>query len=517
MDKKKTLTLPVLCLGAAALLCAAFAVFMLAAPGAAPRLNAAPSPEEVEVTVYETVGTASKITLYEGPKTMTTSENAKISVNGSELFVYDVMVNHEHIWNENTMPSETPMTYFDFEGEAAVSIRMPKLRNPVESAVVMPAAAGIVPTVADGTVSFTLTEPGQYTVVYNGSVNMATHIFANPPETDIPDKNDPNVIFIEPGEWEADAIALKSDQTLYISGGAVLHAPVLANNAVNVTVRGRGIIDAGSGYDSWVHTGNARVPLDFVGCKNIVAEGITFINSNCWNFNSNSSENADISNIKVISGRQNGDGFTFQSCKNFVVRDSFCRSWDDTLVIKNYSSSLGSDNITFENIQIWTDLAQSMEIGYETNKGKMPNPEISNITFKDITVLYNFHKPVISIHNSDNAYIHDILYQNIVVENALMQGDNGRNKELIEMTLAKSGWSAVTDEFGITKGVVIDGLTVLNTADGKVPASRFAGADAEHQIEDVTIRNVTILGEAITGLDAMNVRVEDFCSNITVE
>ncbi|MDR1692544.1 MAG: hypothetical protein LBR72_04235 [Oscillospiraceae bacterium] len=514
MDQKKNL--PVICLGVAALLCAAFAVFMVAAPDAAPRLNTPPEPEEVQVTVTETVGEAPTITLYEGPKTMATSEDAVISVNGSNLFVYDVQVNHEHIWNQNTQPSLTPMAYFDFEGSVDVSIQMPKLRNPVESAVVMPASAGITPTVADGVVSFTLTEPGQYTVVYNGSVNKATHIFANPLETDIPDKNDPNVIFIGPGEWEVSAIALKSEQTLYISGGAVLHAPVLANNAVNVTVRGRGIIDAGSGYDSWVHTGNARVPLDFVGCKNIKAEGLIFVNSNCWNFNSNSSENAEISNIKVISGRQNGDGFTFQSCKNFVVTDSFCRSWDDTLVIKNYTSQ-NSDNITFENIQIWTDLAQSMEIGYETNKGRSANPEISNITFKDITVLYNFHKPVISIHNSDNAYVHDILYQNIVVENALMQGDNGVNKELIEMTLAKSGWSAVTDEYGITKGITIDGLTVLNTADGRVPASRFAGVDEEHKIEDVTIKNVTILGEKITDLGALNARTEDFCSNIIVE
>ncbi len=507
---------PVVCLGVAALLCAAFAVFMLAAPGKAPRMHKAPELEKVEVPEYVTEGSAPTITLYEGPKTRPTSEAATITVNGNNLHVYDAQVNHEHIWNQNTSPASTPMTYFDFEGEVTVEIEMHTLRKPVESAVVMPASCGITPTVEDGIVSFTVTEPGQYTVVFNNSVAQAVHIFANPLETDIPDKNDPNVIFIEPGEWELDSLVLKSDQTLYISGGAILRAPVIANNAVNVTVRGRGIIDAGSGYDSWVHTGSARVPLDFINCKNIKAEGITFINSNCWNFNANTSENADISNIKIISGRQNGDGFTFQSCNNFHVRDSFARSWDDTLVIKNYTQTSSAD-ITFENIQIWTDLAQSMEIGYETNKGRMPEPEISNITFKDITVLYNFHKPVISIHNSDNAYVHDILYQNIVVENALMQGDNGRNNELIEMTLAKSGWSAVSDQYGITEGVVIDGLTVLNTADGRVPATRFAGADEDHQIKDVTIRNVTVCGEKIGDLEAFNARVEDFCSDITIE
>ncbi len=115
-----------------------------------------------------------------------------------------------------------------------------------------------------------------------------------------------------------------------------------------------------------------------------------------------------------------------------------------------------------------------MEIGYETDKGLTLDPEISAVLFENITVLYNFHKPVISIHNSDDAYVHDIVYRNILVENAFMQGDHG-NKELIEMTLQNSAWSAVKDEFGSIDNVLIDGLTVLNTTNGKVPASRLAG------------------------------------------
>ena len=79
-----------------------------------------------------------RLTLYEGPKTMTTSEIASVSVNGYDLFVYDVMVNHEHIWNANTQPTTTPMTYFDFDGRVNVSIKMPGLEKEVESAQVLP-------------------------------------------------------------------------------------------------------------------------------------------------------------------------------------------------------------------------------------------------------------------------------------------------------------------------------------------------------------------------------------------
>ncbi len=454
------------------------------------------------------------LTIYEGPKTMTTSADAAVKVNGYELFVYDVMVNHEHIWNANTIATTTPVTYFDFEGKVHVEITMPGLQN-VESAAVLPLACGIVPDVQNGQVSFVITEPGQYTVVFNDQVNKAMHIFANPLETDVPDPDDPDVFFIGPGEWVMDAIALTDGQTLYISGGAVLHSIVSVASAKNVTIRGRGMID-GSDYAAWNQPGSyARVPIDLNHAKNVTVDGICIVNSNCWNVNSYSSKDVTMNNVKVISGRQNGDGFTFQSCTNHVVTNSFVRSWDDSLVIKNYSGS--TKGITFKNMQVWTDLAQSMEIGYETDKGLTLDPEISEVLFEDITVLYNFHKPVISIHNSDDAYVHDIVYRNIVVENAMMQGDNGFNKELIEMTLANSSWSTVRDEFGSIDNVLIDGLTVLNTVNGKVPASRMAGHSEENMITNVTLRNVTILGQSITDLKGLKLSIDDYCDGIIIE
>ena len=464
----------------------------------------------------ETAATKEKtlLTIYEGPKTMESSKTASVRVNGYELFVYDVMVNHEHIWNANTQPSSTPMTYFDFQEEARVEIRMPGLGRAVESAEVLPLAAGIIPAVEEGIVRFTVSEPGQYTVVFNGSVNQAFHLFANPPEENVPDPEDPKVYWIGPGEWVMDAIVLQDDETLYISGGAVLHAIISVAEAKNVRICGRGIID-GSDYPAWNQPGSyARVPISLDHSKDITVEDVIVVNSNCWNVNSYSCKNVRMNNVKVISGRQNGDGFTFQSCTDHLVTDCFARTWDDSLVIKNYSGS--SKGITFRNCQIWTDLAQSMEIGYETDKGLTLDPEISEVLFENITVLYNFHKPVISIHNSDDAFVHDITYRNIVVENAFMQGDNGNNKELIEMTLQNSSWSTVKDEFGNIDQVLIDGLTVVNTAEGKIPRSRFSGQDEEHRITNVTLQNVSILGKPMTSPEEMKISMNEYCDGITV-
>ncbi len=505
MNKKSTSNAGLICLGVLAAVLLALAIFMIVSPNA-PRLAAGPA----EVPDGQTL-----LTLYDGPKTMTSSETARITANGHELFVYDVMVNHQHIWSDDVLPGDTPMAYFDFRGEVAIDIQMPGLGKSVESAVVLPTSCGIQPTVSDGHVRFTIKEPGQYTVVYNDDVNKATHIFANPMETDVPNPNDPNVFYIGPGEWTMDAIVLEDNQTLYLAGGAVLHSVISVNGSKNVRICGRGMID-GSDYPAWNQAGStARVPIDLNHASNVTVEGITLVNSNCWNLNSYASSHVSVDNVKIISGRQNGDGFTFQSCTDHTVTNCFARSWDDSLVVKNYSVS--TKGITFKDIQIWTDLAQSMEIGYETDKGMTLDPEISDVLFEDITVLYNFHKPVISIHNSDDAFVHDITYRNIVVENAFMQGDNGRNNELIEMNLAKSGWSTVKDEYGSIDNVLIDGLTVLNTADGKIPESRFSGYSADHKITNVTMKNITILGKAITDLDGLNASTNEFCDAITVE
>ena len=113
--------------------------------------------------------------------------------------------------------------------------------------------------------------------------------------------------------------------------------------------------------------------------------------------------------------------------------------------------------------------------------------------------------------------MHDIVYRNIVVENAFMQGDNGFNKELIEMTLQNSSWSTVRDEFGSIDNVLIDGLTVINTADGKVPRSRMSGQSEDNMITNVTLKNVTILGKPVTSLKEMKLSVDDYCDGITVE
>jgi hypothetical protein len=460
---------------------------------------------------------SSKLVLYEGPKSLkdattedlkTTNEMGRdfslmhctdtlVSVNGYDCYVYDTNVNHNRVWFSDYLPtqSRTPVTYFDFEGIANIVVTVPDIE--LDTVKLSPVSYGIEPIIdkVAHTVSFTITEQDNYTLTFNNSPSRALHIFTNPLEANAPKEGDENVIYIGPGEWNIDSIMLEDNQTLYIAGGAVVHGVVQSNYTSNVKVMGRGIID-GSTFEGWQGK-SALVPLKFDFCDGIELRDVLVLNPNAWVCSASTSKNALIDGIRIISSRPNGDGITLQSCENYVVQNCFVRSWDDSLVVKNYTGD--SRNLIFRNNQLWTDLAQSMEIGYETNKGKKEDAKLSEITFENITVLNNFHKPVISVHNADDALITDITFRNIIVENAQMgSGDGDELPYLIDFNIAQSTNWSTTKERGQIRNVLIDGVKVLS---GRFNGSRIQGFDETHTVEDITIRNLEILGERITGFD----------------
>lgn len=460
----------------------------------------------------------SKLVLYEGPKSLkmataedlvATSETLRdfslmrssdtiLKVNGYDCFVYETNVNHTRQWVSTYLPpiSRTPIAYFDFEGKARLEINVPN--QSLDSVTISPQSYGIVPEIdrTRKTVSFVITEPDVYTLTFDGSPERAFHIAANALETDVPNFEYPSVIYVGPGEWNIDNIVLKDNQTLYLAGGAVVHGVVQANFAQNIKVMGRGIID-GSQIDGWKGK-TAYVPLKFDNCDGVTIQDILVLNANAWVCQAYQSKNGVIDGIKIVSPRPNGDGITLQSCENYIVKNSFVRSWDDSLVVKNYGTN--SKNIAFEDCQLWTDLAQSMEIGYETNKGNQPDAAITDIRFERITVLNNFHKPVMSIHNGDDAVISDVIFKDIVVENAQMgSGDGSEMPYLIDFHIAQSSNWSTTKERGSIKDVTVDNINVLS---GKFNTSRIKGFDADHAIENVTLSNIVILGTKVDSAES---------------
>ncbi len=476
-----------------------------------------------------------KVVLYDGPKTLrdateedlkNTAENNRdfsllhctdtiVTVNGEEAYVYDTNVNHTRSWVSSYYPpqSRTPITYFDFEGTVEICVTVPNID--IETVKISPLSYGIEPVVdADAhTVTFRIDNPDNYTLQFNASPERALHIFAFPLETEeeLAVRNDPATIVIEPGEWNIENVSLSSGQTLYISGGAVVHGTVCANFASKITVMGHGILD-GSKIEGWKGT-TAYIPLKFDHCSEVTLKDIIVTNPNAWVVQQYDSKDGIIDGLKIISSRPNGDGISMQSAQNYEVKNCFVRSWDDSLVVKNYDTN--SENLYFHDIQIWTDLAQSMEIGFETNKGKKNDSYIKDIIFENITVLNNYHKPVISVHNADDAALSDILFKDITVEHEEIGSGDSNLKFLIDIAVVENSQWSSTSTRGTISNVTLENV---NFIEGTENVSRIRGFDTTHMTTDIHFKNLTMFGKQILSAEDAGIKVdENTTSNITFE
>lgn len=460
------------------------------------------------------VVTKTKVTYYDGPSLLESSSIASVKVEGQDLFVYETRVNLNKTFTFNYPTTLNPVALFDFEGKVHVEVTFNNVEV-ITSAKISPLVYGITPEAKGNTLSFDLSYNDNYVIEVNGDSNNVLHLFANPIEEDPITKEeaeaDPNIVYFGPGLYDASAIPVSSNQTIYLAGGAYVYGKIRMEDVENVTVRGRGII-SGSIYDRRSNN-EYNIPVEVRYSKNINFEGITFLDPAGWCFALYHSEDINLDNVKIITARANGDGISVQSCKNVNVKGGFVRTFDDSLVVKNEDEGTTS-NIVFDGVNVWTDLAQSMEVGYETNGATM-----DGITFKNITVIHNFHKPVISLHNADDAKITNVKYQNITLEDGQMLGDvqdDGEDDFFIDFAIEYSPeWSVSGNNRGSVDGVIVDDVKVYDVAESVV--SEINGFDATHQIQNVSLTNIDYEGVVVSSAEDLKLTTNDFVSNLKIE
>ena len=454
--------------------------------------------------------TTTKLVTYEGPKYLEESEKVDVRVNEHDLFVYETRVNHGRKFSWDLPTDTAQVVTFDFEGKVHMEIEVKE--GDVSSATVSPLVYGIKPTVKGNIISFDLEYSDNYTVEYNGDYKNAIHIFANEieknPITKEDAEKDDSIIYIGPGVYKADAIPVKDNVTIYLAGGAYVYGQVRAEGIKNITIRGRGIF-SGEIYHRRSES-EYLIPIEMRSSENIKIEDIAFLDPAGWTIALYKSKDIELNNVKIITARQNGDGISVQSCENVTVTGGFVRSWDDSLVVKNVDRGI-TKNVTFDDVTVWTDLAQSMEVGYETNGATM-----DDITFKNITVVHNFHKAVISLHNCDDAVIRNVKYQNITVEDAQMLGDDrndGENDFLIDFTIAYNiDWTHASTR-GSVEGITIENVKVYKMLDSIV--CRMIGESSTSVIKNVSISGVEVEGKQLNK-DELKILTNDYTENVTV-
>lgn len=412
---------------------------------------------------------------YEVPVGKRISEGITMFVNGDRTGVFDTEVNNTHEWKQDfswTL-SKASVGIFDFTGKVQVRIHT-EFR--VDSVVLRPLSSEIAPLIMqcddDNTdIIFELTDDtealnsfGQYCIEFNNDRNNVMYIFANK----LQERPRGEYITIEGRTAFYGDIVLEKGQTLYIEGGSAVYGRIYF--ADDTRVYGSGIVD-GSHHANWAwNVKRAHCPIMINECKNVRIEGISILNPPCWVCTVRDSDYIYFNNVRIISAKANSDGISIQSSRNVYIDNCFLRTWDDSIVVKSYLYNKNSHDIYVNRCILWTDLAQSMELGFETNKGRSDNPKMYNIEFKNITVLHQLHKASVSIHNADNTEIFNVLWENITIEE-------------IDVPQGGDGWNIWLD------------ITNVPSGDFSIPGSTPDWTTVQERgvIHDITIKNVSVI------------------------
>lgn len=378
---------------------------------------------------------------------------------------------------------------------------------------IRPKSAGMLPVIASDhlSVRFQVKRPTFMTVEFNGDVRRVLHLFAVPPEKDVPKPDTANVRYFGPGVHEPGLIDLKDGETLYLAKGAWVKGLVQSTGTKGVTIRGRGVLDASHLAQPAPGSRGRRNMIYFEKTQGARIEGITLFNSQTWTLYLRNSDDARIEGVKILNyGPCGTDGIDIVASRNVLVEDVFVRANDDCVVVKNMDS-LPVHDITVRRAVFWNmPCGNAIEIGFEMRAAKT-----ERIRFEDIDIIRVERGSAISIHNGDSALIEDVLFENIRVEDArhklidfaVVYGRYGATDRPDRSRPSDAGgaWDGVMHvtpqeraERGKDRGYVRNiRVRNLHVLDGPLPFSLISGFDKDHTVENVKIEGLKYLGRPV--------------------
>jgi len=445
---------------------------------------------------------AGSVTIWPAPAEEKLCEDYSLRVNGRKVSVYSCRVSAvplNQVWPGYQRPmDQTELAGFAHWGMAGpVTVEVTSKRT-FKNVIVRPGSRGIRPTVRGQRITFALAKPGQVTVELDGS-HHALHLFADPPETDAPKPGAAGVRYFGPGIHRPGKLQLKSGETLYVAGGAVVYTAVDVRGATGVRILGRGVIDT-SEYER----GKGGRSIRLTDCSDVKIDGVILRDPDVWCLSAFGCRNLEISNVKLVGlWRYNADGIDICNSQDVVIRNSFVRAFDDAIVLKGLKG-LGDRpvrNVRVHDNVIWCDWGRGLEIGAETAA-----PEFADIRFRDCDIIRTTHIAM-DIQCGDRAVVHDVRYENISVEtddvcpSPRMQGNRDEwyvanpNDEyvpnLLVIVIARTPYSQDTER-GSVHDITYQDITVTGR---RAPRSFFVGLDAQHTVQGVTVDNLRFNGK----------------------
>lgn len=389
-----------------------------------------------------------------------------------------------------------PYSFANFDVSGQVVVRITSKRS-LRDVVIRPRSYGIRPVLQDDhTLTFTLKQPRKLSIEPEGKKGPLL-LFANPLEVDPPQLDNPGVVYFGPGVHKPEKITLGSDQTLYLAGGAVVKAEVLARGT-NIRICGRGVLD---GSDWAWRAGPVGNLIAIRNSRDIEITGVTLRGSSHWTIVPRNSRHVTIRNVKLCNSRvQNDDGINPCNSQDVLITDCFIRSDDDCVALKGLELSGPEGNverITVENSTLWCDRARIFLLGHESRAKYM-----RNITFRNLDIVHFSMTPFL-LEPGEEMRLEDVTIQDVRIH-----GEGQR--ELIRLRPVVNQYMR-TKVPGHIRNVRFEDVTLQGRPGDYLV--QVEGADAEHDVRDVTLQNVSIRGSKLTD-ESAHMRVGKHAENV---
>ena len=451
-----------------------------------------------------------------------------VKVNNEPLLVYPARVSALPINGCFTRPLEQTeiASFASFDADGTVNVEI-ETNVKIKKLTIRPLSKNITPQVDGKKIRFQVKEPCQLTVEINDH-HEALHLFANPIEERKKNREDYTYYF-GPGLHQAGIIELKDNESVYVEEGAVVETLIKANGVKNISIEGRGIIDA----SSFVRDIGQNMVIRINECADVYIEGVILRDSPEWTVTMFETKNVLIENVKLVGmWRNSSDGIDICNSTNVTVNNSFVRTFDDCIVLKGKNTRKESNvsDVYVNNCVLWADWGNGLQIGAETVADS-----IHHCIFRNCDIVH-FHLGALGVHACDRAWIYDIHYENIHVEEPFVDSymDNCQNQcrdiskvdryfgiqkmskdglgRLLILALEENG--EYSTEKGRGKIFNIRYKNIQYHAD-YFTKSHFLGISRDHDVSDVVLENIYIKGKKVTSANEI-IYSNEYVSGISV-
>ena len=417
------------------------------------------------------------------------------SAEWKDLFEYNVQVDMDNV-------QDASMVQFDMGSPVEVMVK--KNNGLIDRVDIRPLAKGIKYAVNGNTILFTVPKPMNLSVEFNGDRLHNLHLFANPLETETYAKEEKGVMYFGPGihtpkDLPNNLIRIPSNTTVYLAPGAVLKAKLLVDNAENVRIIGRGILD------------HPQRGVEVTYSKNVLIDGITVMNPDHYTVFGGQAEGLIIKDLKSFSCKGWSDGIDLMSCKNVTVDHVFMRNSDDCIAIYAHRWNFWGDvkNVLVQNSILWADIAHPINIGGHGNSDGMPGDTVEDITIRNIDILEHDEDDVpyqgcMAIDAGDRNLVRHVLFDNIRVE-SIQEGC---------LFYVNVRFNAKYDK---EPGRGVEDVTFRNISYNGVGEnpSLIKGFDLERNVKNITFENILINGVKMK--DLKDFQTNEYVENIKVK